>query len=166
MSVSVVGSKGGTRDAPLLVQFLPPANKVWGKVIFLHLSVLVLVCTEAEGHWVDQSALIKMWSRWSYSVADSGFSPGGCANSQNCYYFSTFCRKLHENERIWTPRGGGARIPGAPPLDPPMLLANTVTFGTSCDSVHGGRGEYLGRYTPGQVHPPRQVHPLGQVPHP
>ena len=27
------------------------------------------------------------------------------ANSQNCCYFSNFCRKLHENERIWTPRG-------------------------------------------------------------
>ena len=51
-------------------------------------------------------------------VADPGFSPGGGANSQNCYYFSHFCRKLHENERIWTP-GGGAR-PWRPPLDPPM----------------------------------------------
>ena len=38
-------------------------------------------------------------------VTDPGFSPGGCANSQNCYYFLNFCRKLHENERIWT-RGG------------------------------------------------------------
>ena len=48
-------------------------------------------------------------------MADPGFSPGGGgANSQNCYYFSHFCRKLHENERIWTPRGG-ARVPGAPP---------------------------------------------------
>ena len=36
-------------------------------------------------------------------VADPGFSPGGGANSQKCYYFSIFCRKLHENERIWTP---------------------------------------------------------------
>ena len=49
------------------------------------------------------------------SVADPGFSPGG-ANSQKCYYFSIFCQKLHENERIWTPGGGGgARVPGAPP---------------------------------------------------
>ena len=40
--------------------------------------------------------------------------PRGGANSQKCYYFSIFCRKLHENERIWTPRGG-ARVPGAPP---------------------------------------------------
>ena len=44
--------------------------------------------------------------------------PRGGANSQKCYYFSIFCRKLHENERIWTP-GGGAR-PWRPPLDPPM----------------------------------------------
>ena len=53
-------------------------------------------------------------------VADPGFSPGGCANSQNCYYFSNFCRKLHENERIWSPGGGGAR-PWRHPLDPPMV---------------------------------------------
>ena len=49
------------------------------------------------------------------SVASGGsrIFPRGGANSQNCYYFSHFCRKLHENERIWTPRG--ARVPGAPP---------------------------------------------------
>ena len=39
------------------------------------------------------------------AVADPGFSPGGCANSQKCYYFSIFFPKLHENERIRTPRG-------------------------------------------------------------
>ena len=38
--------------------------------------------------------------------------PRGGRQLQNCYYFSHFCRKLHENERIWTPRG--ARVPGAP----------------------------------------------------
>ena len=54
----------------------------------------------------------------STAVADPGFSPGGGANSQNCYYFSHFCQKLHENERIWTPRGGAR--PWRPPLDPPM----------------------------------------------
>ena len=30
-----------------------------------------------------------------------------------------FYRKLHENERIWTPRGGAH--PWCPPLDPPMV---------------------------------------------
>ena len=33
----------------------------------------------------------------------------------------------------------------------------------TCLSVHRGEGEYLGRYTPRQVHPPDQVHPLDQV---
>ena len=32
---------------------------------------------------------------------------------------STFCRKQHENERIWIRGGGRASL--APPLDPPMV---------------------------------------------
>ena len=40
--------------------------------------------------------------------------PRGGANSQKCYYFSIFCRKLHENERIWTPGGRASLAP--PPL--------------------------------------------------
>ena len=55
-------------------------------------------------------------------MADPGFSPGGGANSQNCYYFSHFCRKLHENERIWTPRGGRAS------LAPPLGSANDIVW--------------------------------------
>ena len=43
------------------------------------------------------------------SSGGSRISPRGCANSQNCYYFSNFCQKLQENE---SPRG--ARVPGAP----------------------------------------------------
>ena len=60
----------------------------------------------------------------------SRISPGGGANSQNCYYFSHFCRKLHENERIWNPRGGGAR-PWRPPLDPPMSMILHLLYLTS-----------------------------------
>ena len=45
----------------------------------------------------------------SYSRPEA--DPGGCANSQNCYYFSNFCRKLHENERIWTPRERASLAP-------------------------------------------------------
>ena len=61
---------------------------------------------------MDQSEVSVFFLQGGCAVADPGFSPGGCANSQNCYYFSIFCWKLHENERIWTPRG--ARVPGAP----------------------------------------------------
>ena len=59
-----------------------------------------------------------IYSQWR--IQD--FPQGGGANSQNCYYFSHFCRKLHENERIWTPRGGAR--PWRPPLDPPMTVAD------------------------------------------
>ena len=58
-------------------------------------------------------------------MADPGFSPGGGANSQKCSYFLIFCRKLHENERIWTPRGGRAS------LAPPLGSANGYTRGGS-----------------------------------
>ena len=37
------------------------------------------------------------------------------------YYF---CRKLHENQRIWTPGDGGTSL--APPLDPPMHTLLTL----------------------------------------
>ena len=56
---------------------------------------------------------------WVISGGSRIFPRGG-ANSQKCYYFSIFCRKLHENERIWTPRGGAR--PWRPPLDPPMVM--------------------------------------------
>ena len=64
--------------------------------------------------------ILQMFEECAYSVADPGFSPGGCANSQNCYYFSNFCQKLHENERIWTPRRGRAS------LAPPLRSANVI----------------------------------------
>ena len=81
--------------------------------------------------WTDPGFLRRRWledgeasksKKWAdeltYYSGGSRIFPRGGANSQNCYYFSHFCRKLHENERIWTP-GGGAR-PWRPPLDPPM----------------------------------------------
>ena len=54
-----------------------------------------------------------MWIPLPTSVADPGFSweganfQSGCANLLFC---NCFCQKLHENETIWTPGGGGARI--------------------------------------------------------
>ena len=60
------------------------------------------------------------------SSGGSRIFPRGGANSQKCYYFSIFCRKLHENERIWTP--GGARVPGAPPWIRQWILFKTITY--------------------------------------
>ena len=40
------------------------------------------------------------------------FPEGGAPTPKNAIIFQFFYRKLHENERIWTP--GGARVPGAP----------------------------------------------------
>ena len=39
------------------------------------------------------------------------------------YYFVIFCQKLHENEIIWTSRGGVSLEP--PSLDPPMMTIET-----------------------------------------
>ena len=55
-----------------------------------------------------------------FPVADPGFSPGGGANSPSGCANLFFGRKLHENERILAPGGGGAR-PWRPPLDPPLI---------------------------------------------
>ena len=74
---------------------------------------------------MDKSQFLRAERVFFFVVSSGGsriFPGGGGANSQKCYYFSIFCRKLHENERIWTP--GGARVPGAPPLDPPMVRLN------------------------------------------
>ena len=47
------------------------------------------------------------------TVADAGFSPRGAPTPKVGVLTYFFGRKLHENERIWTP-GGGAR-PWRPP---------------------------------------------------
>ena len=57
----------------------------------------------------------------SLPEADLGFS---CGERQlpKWDYFAIFCRKLHENERVWT---RGWHIPGAP-LHPPMITIGKV----------------------------------------
>ena len=55
-----------------------------------------------------------------YAVADLGFSPGGGRQLPKwvCLFiiFAENCMKMKE---FGPP--GGARVPGAPPLDPPMV---------------------------------------------
>ena len=52
------------------------------------------------------------------AVADLGFSPGGGANSQKCYYFSILSQKTAWKWKNLGPQGGRASL--VPPLDPPM----------------------------------------------
>ena len=59
----------------------------------------------------------------SYLSGGSRIFPKGGTNSQIGIILQIFRRKLHENERIWTP--GGTSL--APPLDPPMTCV-TVTL--------------------------------------
>ena len=57
------------------------------------------------------------------SVADPGFPRGGGANSPGgapTYDFAKFSQKLHEIERIWTPRGGAR--PKFYYVDPPLYI--------------------------------------------
>ena len=61
-------------------------------------------------------------------MADPGFPRGGGANSPGgapTYEIAKFSEKLHEIERIWTPRGGAR--PSRPPLDPPMVTDSIQT---------------------------------------
>ena len=92
----------------------PPGRYTPGRYPPLHSA-----CWDTVNKWAVHMPLECNLVSHLSAVADPGFSPGGGANSQNCYYFSHFCRKLHENERIWTPRGGTR--PWRPPLDPPMV---------------------------------------------
>ena len=55
---------------------------------------------------------MKLYVHWR--IQDS---PRGGANSQ------MYCRKLHENERIWTPTGV---VPGALSLGSANLILNTI----------------------------------------
>ena len=57
-----------------------------------------------------------------FTVLDPGFPPGGGANSPGGGANIQFCQnfpKLHEIERIWTPRGG--MRPKFYYVDPPLL---------------------------------------------
>ena len=55
------------------------------------------------------------------AVADPGLIQGGTPTPKRAIIFQFFSRKLHENERICTPEGGGGVArPWRSPLDPPM----------------------------------------------
>ena len=58
--------------------------------------------------------------------------PEGGVNPPGGREHAKFSRKLHEIERIWTPRGGRASL--TPPLDPPMI--HVIPLITSCCTVN------------------------------
>ena len=49
------------------------------------------------------------------------------------YEIAKFSEKLHEIERIWTPRGGAR--PSRPPLDPPMTCMSPSNSPCSCFKI-------------------------------
>ena len=107
---------------PILIPFTITR---WQKQRYV-ISVMYLWCVHTARHWH------RHWDQDRYNhygaqcSGGSRIFPRGGANSQKCYYFSIFCRKLHENERIWTPRGGRAS------LAPPLGSANAMGI---CDDV-------------------------------
>ena len=48
----------------------------------------------------------------AYPVGIQDFPEGGAPTPKSAIIFQIFCQKLHENERIWAPRG--AHVPGTP----------------------------------------------------
>ena len=67
------------------------------------------------------------------SVADPGFSPGGCVNSQIGIIFQIFAKKLHENERIWT-RGGTRPWPPLPLGSANAFRKNSIELNYSSEN--------------------------------
>ena len=64
------------------------------------------------------------------TVTDPGFSPGGASTPKLGLFCKLFCRKLHENERIWTPRGRTWH---------PLRSANAEGGGCGWDPVPRGK---------------------------
>ena len=89
-------------------------------------------------HGVDFN--LRHFLKPTFAVADPGFSPGGAPTPKSAIIFQFFCRKLHENERIWTPRGGAR--PWRPPLDPPMLCVYVVFTFNELNCFQGLNSKY------------------------
>ena len=84
--------------------YLPTANEVWGKVMFLHLSVSHSV---HSGHRVERYA--SYWNAYLFlfAMVDPGFSKEGVPTPADVtpYYLAIFFQKLHDNEINWTKKG-------------------------------------------------------------
>ena len=96
---------------------------------FLEDKALMIVMEYAEGritHWVTHQHTHTHTQTNAHRTHTSGgsrISPQVEASTfqgASTHDFAEFLSKLHEIQRIWTPRGGSGRGPCAPcPLDPP-----------------------------------------------
>ena len=55
------------------------------------------------------------------------FPEEGAPTPKSAIILQFFCQKPHENERIWTPRGG-ARVPGAPLRSANVMVQNLKLY--------------------------------------
>ena len=110
-------------------QALTLASKLQScRLVCLYPKHFVCQCLGSYFEVVDPISEVSVvpFRRWRQygqvkSVADPGFSRGGGAwTLQGGREHAKFSRKLHEIERIWTPRGGRASL--TPPPDPPMEI--------------------------------------------
>ena len=85
--------------------------------LFIIIWAVLILGTKLE------AVLVKFGSENS---GGSRIFPRGGVNLQGGREHAKFSRKLHEIERIWTPRGGRASL--TPPLDPPMEKIETFMF--------------------------------------
>ena len=75
--------------------------------------------------------------RDAYRISQTGGREEGGSNPNGwgtTYYLANFCRKLHENEEIWSENG--VRVPCDPSLNPPLSLKGFTkgqNFSVSCD---------------------------------
>ena len=84
------------------------------KVHVLNFNLITLTLLLVLG----DKELGRSWRICYHCSGGSRIFPGGAPTPKVGVLIYYFCRKLHENERIWTPGGGRASL--APPLDPPM----------------------------------------------
>ena len=76
------------------------------------------------------------------------FPGGGGANSQSGCTNLFLSEKLHENERIWTPKGCESL---APSLDPPLEGINSI-FCIISQKYHGIKENLVRKVRPGAPH--------------
>ena len=114
---------GSHTGCDIIQRHFPPPRTKWHMLLKLlpcpkHRlrEVIITVKLQQDKMSTGQSEDLK--EPFPLSVADPGFSRGGAWTLQGGREHAKFSRKLHEIERIWTPRGGRAS------LTPPPRSAN------------------------------------------